>query len=81
MPKNPEPIEEKRDSIQTKSDEESLKESSESSDESSSDDQEEQKFKIVQRYSKQKPLVIKREQVHRLREPEIFEDKKVVVKI
>ena len=54
---------------------------SDSSSESSTDEEhEETKFQAVQRYAHQKPLMLRPEQIHRIREPEHFNDKKVVVK-
>ena len=63
-----------------KDEEKSDSESSSSESESSESEEEEEKFHAVQRYTKQKPLMLRPEQIHRIREPEHFTDKKVVVK-
>ena len=63
-----------------KDEEKSDSESSSGESESSESEEEEEKFHAVQRYTKQKPLMLRPEQIHRIREPEHFTDKKVVVK-
>mmetsp|Transcript_21156 Transcript_21156/g.26085 ORF Transcript_21156/g.26085 Transcript_21156/m.26085 type:complete len:111 (+) Transcript_21156:894-1226(+) len=60
--------------------EESSSDSASSESESETSSEEEEKFHAVQRYTKQKPLTLRPEQIHRIREPEHFQNKKVVVK-